>query len=99
MVELIYLNASQHIDKATEHHPHIFHANRHHWFQLALKSPRLQQFLHNFNDQLNSFMQSELTKNKDNFNLFMLHPRPEKANICNLYPKQMMEDQKMKKLE
>jgi hypothetical protein len=56
MVELIYLNASQHIDKATEHHPRIFHANRNHWFQLALKSPRMQQFLHDFNDQLNSIM-------------------------------------------
>ena len=32
MVELIYLNASQHIDKAAEHHPQIFHANRNMWF-------------------------------------------------------------------
>jgi hypothetical protein len=59
----------------------------------------MQQFLHDFNEQLSSIMKEELGKNKDNFDLFMLHPRPEKANICNLYPKQMMEDQKMKKLE
>ena len=35
-------------------------------------------------------MKEEIENNKSNFDLFMLHPRPEKGNICNLYPTKRM---------
>ena len=35
-------------------------------------------------------MKEEIENNKSNFDLFMLHPRPEKGNICNLYPTKLM---------
>ena len=60
MVELIYMNASQHINTATANNPQVLNANRNHWFQMMLTNPKLQKFYNHFNEQLSVIIKEEI---------------------------------------
>ena len=73
--------------------PDLLANNKQLWFRLLLESPKLQEFQNTFNQELDKILKTEMTKNKDILEMYMLYPHKyKKPDLVNRYQTKRKDD-------